>query len=401
MTVPAPTTRRDFLRGRSLAEAATALLPDPDEFPRAAGSADSVNLITASRRAMACRFEIVLPATWPDAIAAASAALDEVERLEDQMTVYNDASEVSRINLLAAATPVPVERRLFELFDTAMRLNAATDGAFDIAAGALVKCWGFFRGPKRLPSPDELSEVMRRVGSNHVVLDRERRTITFDRPGVEINLGAIGKGYALDRAAECLRDDWGFVAALLHGGRSSVLAIGRPSDEEKGVGRLLCEAPSGPSRQKTPDPFFPTTDDGWLVGIAHPWRDGERIATVRLCNQALGTSGATIQWFEANGRRFGHILDPRSGWPAEGQTCVSVIAPTAAEADALSTALFVLGPEKAREFCECRQDVGAVLVSADASNGQVQIETLGLACELVTPCGDSPLDDNGQRTTDD
>ncbi len=378
MPVPAPTTRRDFLRGRSLAEAATALLPDPAECPWGVGSAGGVNLITASRRAMACRFEIVLPAMRRDAIAAASAALDEVDRLEDQLTVYNDASEVSRINLLAAATPVPVEPRLFELFETALRLNGATEGAFDIAAGALVKCWGFFRGPKRVPTAEELSDVMRRVGSSQIVLDRARRTIAFERPGVEINLGAIGKGYALDRAAERLRDDWGVPAALLHGGRSSVLGMGTPGDDV-------------------------STGDGWLVGIAHPWREGERVATVRLCDHALGTSGATIQWFEAGGRRYGHILDPRTGWPAEGQTCVSVIAPTAAEADALSTALFVLGPAKAREFCQRRPDIGVVLVSAVSTDGPVEIELLGLARELATPCNVAQgqlTADNGQLTTD-
>jgi thiamine biosynthesis lipoprotein len=379
MSVPSPTTRRDFLRGRSLADAATAVLPDPGALPPGAGpfgrlgSSDELTLLTASRRAMACRFEIVLPATRRDAIAAASAALDEVDQLEDQLTVYNDDSEVSRINLLAAAAPVPVEPRLFDLFETALRLNAATDGAFDIAAGALVKCWGFFRGPKRVPSADELSDVMRRVGSGHIVLDRERRTMAFDRPGMEINLGAIGKGYALDRAGERLRDDWGVAAALLHGGRSSVLGVGTPGDG--------------------------ATDDGWLVGIAHPWREGERIATVRLRDQALGTSGATIQWFEANGRRFGHILDPRTGWPAAGQTCVSVIAPTAAEADALSTALFVLGPDKAREFCQRRRDVGAVLVSTDGPTGPVDIELLGLA-QLATPCHETHTDDGQWSTID-
>jgi thiamine biosynthesis lipoprotein len=325
---------------------------------------------------MACRFEIVLPATRPDAIAAASAALDEVERLEDQMTVYNDSSEVSRINLLASAAPVPVEGRLFELFESALRLSAATDGAFDMTAGALVKCWGFFRGPKRVPPPDELADVMARVGHGHVVLDRERRTIAFDRFGIEINLGAIGKGYALDRAAERLRDDWNVSGALLHGGRSSVLAVGEPTSEARRA-----------------------TGDGWLVGIAHPWREGERVATVRLCDRALGTSGATIQWFEANGRRFGHILDPRTGWPADSTTCVSVIAPTAAEADALSTALFVLGPAKAREFCNRRADVGAVLVSADCSSGVAEVELLGLARDLATPHDETPDDD--QLNVDD
>ena len=325
---------------------------------------------------MACQFEILLPATTPSAVEAASAALDEIDRLEDQMTVYRDTSEVSRINLRAATTPMHVEGRLFGLFETALRLTEETDGAFDMAAGALVKAWGFFRGPKRVPPPDELASVLERVGSRHVVLDRERRTIEFRRPGVELNLGAIGKGYALDRTAELLRRDWNITAAILHGGQSSVYAIGG----EKGVGSLLCEAPSGPSRQKTPDPFF---SDSWLVAISHPLKPGEQIATVRLRDAALGTSGATMQFFEAGGRRFGHILDPRSGWPADGQACVSVIAPTAAEADALSTAFYILGPDSARDYCTRHPEFGAVVVSSPDSNEPVQVSLFGRAKDLV------------------
>jgi thiamine biosynthesis lipoprotein len=340
----------------------------------------SCPLIAASRRAMACQFEIALPANTPSAVEAASAALDEIDHLEDQMTVYRDTSELSRINLLAAATPVPVEDRLFELFETASRLTNETGGAFDIAAGALVKAWGFFRGPKRVPPPDELARVLERVGSRHVVLDPDRRTIAFRRPGVELNLGAIGKGYALDRAAQILRDDWNISSAILHGGRSSIYAFG--SKGEKGVGSLFRETPVGPSGKKTPDPFF--DDDGWLVAITHPIRPGEQIATVWLRDAAIGTSGATIQYFEANGRRFGHILDPRSGWPAGGQACVSVIAPTAAEADALSTAFFILGLNAARDYCERRPQFGAVVVSMAAASEPVTVRLFGCAENLVT-----------------
>jgi thiamine biosynthesis lipoprotein len=331
---------------------------------------------------MACRFEIVLPATCPRPLEAAAAALDEIDQLEDQMTVYRNTSEVSRINLLAGVTPVPVEERLFGLFETALRLSAETDGAFDMAAGALVKAWGFFRGPKRVPEPEELARVLARVGSRHVVLDRARRSIEFRRPGLELNLGAIGKGYALDRAAERLRGDWGVSAAVLHGGRSSVLALGAPPDGEKGVGNLLPERPGGCFAQKVPDPFFSRPESaGWLVGIAHPTKPGEHVATVRLKDAALGTSGATIQYFEANGRRFGHILDPGTGWPADGQACVSVIAPTAAEADALSTAFFILGPSKAAEYCQRRPEIGAIVVTAAETGDTVHVAMLGRAAD--------------------
>ncbi len=414
MAVPAPTTRRDFLRGRPIAEVVNDLNSDTTDVARSAigtatrPGATSTSLVSVRRRAMACQFEIILPADTPMATEAAIDALDEIDRLEDQMTVYRDTSEISRINLLASLTPVPVEERLFELFETALRLSDETNGAFDMAAGALVKAWGFFRGPKRVPPPHELAQVLERVGSRHVVLDWQRRTIEFRRPGVELNLGAIGKGYALDRATERLQRDWNVTSGILHGGQSSVLAIGSPGGE-KGVGSLLCEAPSGPSRQKTPDSFL---SDGWLVAIAHPTRSNEQVAQVLLRDAALGTSGATIQYFESNGRRFGHILDPRTGWPAatekgtgpicakhppgrsgkldlspfpplDGHACVSVIAPTAAQADALSTAFFILGIDAARHYCDQRPEIGAIVVACPCENEMVEVNLFGCAKHLV------------------
>jgi thiamine biosynthesis lipoprotein len=307
---------------------------------------------------MACRFQILLPATQPAAIQAASAALDLIDDLEDQMTVYGDSSEVSRINLLGAVTAVPVERRLFDLFQIALDVTTETGGAFDMAAGALVKAWGFFRGPKRIPETAQLACVMERVGSRHVKLDPLARTIAFGRVGVELNLGAIGKGYALDRAAELLKCERGVPSALLHAGQSSLLAMGSFDDRDSDA-------------------------KGWLVAIGHPYRPGEPIATVRLRDCALGTSGATVQYFEAAGRRFGHILDPRTGWPCAKKTCVSVIAPTAALADALSTAFFILGPEGAREYCERHADVGAVVVSSDSDAVTASVLLLGRAIGLV------------------
>src|SRR5262249_14969420 len=158
------------------------------------------------------------------------------------------------------------------------------------SAGALIKAWGFYRGPRRVPPEPERRSVLGRVGMRHVVLDPEQRTVRYLRNGLEINLGSIGKGYALDRAARLLREHWNVTAGLLHGGHSSVYAIG-----------------SEPGRA-----------DGWGVGLRHPWDPARRLAVVRLRDRALGTSAATFQYLEYNGRKLGHLLDPRSGWPAEG-----------------------------------------------------------------------------------
>jgi thiamine biosynthesis lipoprotein len=330
--------RRDFLRPRRLAEAAGHVLGALDEAGalKAKKTAEEVALLRFGRRAMATTFEVILPYGTPFAIEAAEAALDEIDRLEAQLTVYRDTSEVSALNRHAATSAVPVEPRLFELLTLAARLSAETDGAFDISVGALIKAWGFYRRRGRVPSAEERAEVRGHIGMRHVRLDPERRTVHFDMPGLEINLGSIGKGYALDRAAGLLRRRWSVRSGLLHGGHSSILALG-----------------SEPGRS-----------DGWAVGVKHPWAQERRLGTVRVRDRALATSAATFQHLEYNGRKLGHILDPRSGWPAEGLASATVLAPTAAEADALATAFFILGADAARAYCERRPDVGAVLLPA-------------------------------------
>jgi thiamine biosynthesis lipoprotein len=167
-----------------------------------------------------------------------------------------------------------------------------------------------------------------------VTLDPHQKTVRYLRPGLEINLGSIGKGYALDRAATLLRDRWQMPAALLHGGHSSVYAIGNQ----------------------------PGCSRGWPIGLADPKEPGRRLAVVWLKDRGLGTSAATFQHLEHQGRTLGHLLDPRTGWPAEGIASATVLAPTAAEADALATAFFVLGVEGAKAYCERHPEVGAVLL---------------------------------------
>jgi thiamine biosynthesis lipoprotein len=283
---------------------------------------------------MATVFEIVLPVGTPNAHLAATAALDEIDRLESQLTVYRDTSEVCAINREAARAPVPVEPQLFQLFLTAQQLTQETEGAFDISAGSLIKTWGFFNGPARIPQKSQRLQALERVGMQHVELNEAAITIQFHRPGLELNLGSIGKGYALDRAAELLRRDWNLTSALLHGGHSSVYAMGSP----------------------------PGNPRGWSAGITHPWQRNRRLATLRLRDQALGTSASTFKHMNWGQKKLGHILDPRTGWPAEGMALTSVIAPNAAEADALATAYYILGPEKSRVHCQCRPRLGALLL---------------------------------------
>lgn len=361
MTTPDRTTRRQFLQGRATdarVDGAQAGPPPPAGGPAVTPSLApplsverSVLVVSVCRRAMACDFEVQLAAgRRDDSMQHVFTALDLVEALEDQLTVYRDQSEVIGINRLAAERPVEVEPRLFALLRLSERLCRETGGALDITAGPLSEAWGFSRRQGRLPSDAEIDAARARVGMHHVVLDDAHRTVAFRRPGVSVNLNSIGKGYALDRMAESLADG-GVDDYLLHGGRSSVLARGgRPG--EQGV--------------------------GWPIGLRHPLRPTERLAEFYLRDQALATSGSATQFFRHRGRQYGHILDPRTGRPAEGIFSATVIAPSAAEADALSTAFYVMGPDAVREYCAGRPEVAAILVCPAHREGAVELATVGL-----------------------
>jgi len=279
---------------------------------------EDLHTLVVGREAMACRFEVAFNAgEVPGATALAIAALDLVEEIEGRISVYRDTSEFARLNATAAAGWQPVSRDVADLLARARELWKVTGGAFDIAAGPLVRAWGFLERQGRTPPAADLAAARERSGMRHVELDREGRRVRFARPGVEINPGAIGKGWAIDRAVDRLSAA-GVRNVLVHGGSSSVRAAG-------------LQGPMLPGRR------------GWRVGLVHPLRPGRRLATITVRDRGLGTSGSGTQFFIDRGRRIGHILDPRTGLPAEGVVSATVIAESAADADALATALFVLG----------------------------------------------------------
>ena len=317
-----------------------------------------VHTLVVGRDAMACRFEVVFNAgEVPEATAIAVDCLDLVEEIENRISVYRETSEFSRLNARAAEGWQPLAADTLELLLLARRLHERTAGAFDIASGALTRVWGFLRRQGRVPSANELVAAREASGMPLVELDVEGARLRFTRPGVELNPGAIGKGWALDRMVERLQDA-GVASGLVHGGSSSVRALGTRADE-----------------------FF--RGGGWPVGIRHPLRPGRRLATVRLTDGALGTSGSGTQFFIDRGRRLGHILDPRSGMPAEGVLSATVIAPTAAEADSLSTALFVLGPAGLDLVAPPGGAVAAVLVVPGEASGAVKVSTANVAGDVV------------------
>jgi FAD:protein FMN transferase len=308
-------------------------------------------LVKATRQAMGSFFEVRLPVHAPGAVELANRALDLIDDLERRLTVYCDDSEVSRLNATAHFGPVAVAPDLFELLERAVAIGEATAGAYDVTAGALSIAWGFFKGPKRVPEPAALAEARARTGQHHLSLDRERRTVAFDRAGVVINLGSIGKGYAIDRAVEQIRDHWWPTSAMVHGGQSSLYAWGSPPGRFGGR---------------------------WPIALRNPFDPSTPLGTIRLRNRGLGTSGASFQRFEMEGRKYGHILDPRTGAPGQGPASVTVLAPTAADADALSTAFYLLGPDAAAGYVERHPDVGAIFVLEGPADGSPRIVMLNL-----------------------
>jgi thiamine biosynthesis lipoprotein len=290
---------------------------------------------------MACEFSILIPPRFTEAWAAGESALAIIDDLEDLLTVYRGDSLMAYVNANAATGPVRVDNRLYQLLKRCVEINAQTGGAFDPTAGALIKAWGFFRGDCRVPSDAERLEALARTGMKHVELDDTESTVCFHVPGLEFNLGSIGKGYAIDRAVARVREAFGIDCLLMQGGLSSLYAIGSPGDDER----------------------------GWPVGVLDPYDLSRRIATLRVKNRGMGSSGTANQYFEADGRRYGHVIDPRSGWPADEWASVTVLAPDAATADGLSTAFFVAGLDKTAEFCQNHRDV-AVLAVQKRRTGQ-------------------------------
>jgi FAD:protein FMN transferase len=270
---------------------------------------------------MACLYAI--DAYGPDADAlprAVDDALDEVDRIDRLMSHYKPESPLSRLNREAGRHPVVVEPELFDFIAEAMRYSRESRGAFDITVGPLMKAWGFFRGDGRVPSEKELAEIRRHVGASHVHLDPAAETIAFDDPGVELDLGGIAKGYAVDRVVSILKARH-VSAALVSAGGSTIYGLGAPPDRE-----------------------------AWDVSIQDPI-DARRVArTVQLKDRALSVAGRSEKWFEAGGVRYSHIMDPRTGRPVQGILSVAVLAPTGTAGDALDDALFVLGVEGCRSY---------------------------------------------------
>ncbi|GAB5443933.1 MAG: FAD:protein FMN transferase [Fuerstiella sp.] len=336
--------------------------PNRREFllPRAADLAAAAvptggSTVRVSSRAMACDFSVILNPEDHDRVTVVGDVLELAHSIESWLSVYRTGSEISQVNRTAASKPVRIRPELFSILQTAQQLHTQTDGAFDIAAGAQIQLWRACRAENRLPTDEEIEQVRLASGSQNIELNEAELTVRFRRSGLLLDPGAIGKGFALDEAAEWLpKLEDAPASYLLHGGHSSLLARGVHNNQ-----------------------------DGWPVGIGNPLFTKKRLGTVLLKDQAMSTSGSNIQFFRVGTRRYGHILDPRTAWPTEGMLSATVFAESAAIADALSTAFFVLGVEKAVKCCDNLRGVGAILIPFPERGKQVTPTIIGVPSERI------------------
>ena len=254
---------------------------------------------------------------------AAAAAFDEVDRLEGELSRFIENSDITRINNLPANQPLRLGLDAFECLQLSCRIYTETNGAFDITVGSLLSLWRNEDGTPRTPSQEELNLARQHTGTHLLQLDEDEHTVRLLAAPIQIDLGGIGKGFAVDRMAELLRE-WSIETALISGGYSSVLALDAPVDTK-----------------------------GWPLTLSNP--DNRKQILARPCLQGRAMSGSGLQ-------KGQHIIDPRTSKPAHGKHAAWASASDAATADALSTAFMVMSPEEIEQYCLHHPEVQAMVI---------------------------------------
>jgi len=318
---------------------------------------------------MATRFEFVLHGNNPVALrAAGEEAIEEINRLEAQLSLYQPSSEIAHVNARAAREPVRVTPGVFALLERAKKLTSETCGAFDITIAPLVRCWGFMGGSGKIPAATELAEARAKVGIHLVHLNRQDFTVRFATEGVMLDLGAIGKGHAIDCASEILREA-GVTSSLLHSGTSTVTAIGNPPGED--TWKIAIENPANRTVR--------TVSTAVADSRVESREEHKPLTTILLKDESLSVSAVWGKSFQADGQTLGHVLDPRTGMPVTGAVLAAVVLPSATETDALSTALLTLGRGAHESLATLHPGIRTLLISE--SDEEYSVETSGFtAC---------------------
>lgn len=265
---------------------------------------------------------------------AIEAVLAEMRHIDESMSTYKPTSEVSEVNAKAADSAMHIGKELFDLLVTAKEYSVITDGAFDITYASV----GYLYDFRKHVHPDEaqIGKALPAVDFRHVLLDSQKQTVQFSRKGVRIDLGGIAKGYSVDRGIDVLKSR-GFTRMYVSAGGDSRIVgdrFGKP----------------------------------WMVGIRDPSKgEGAVITRIPLTDAAISTSGDYERFFEENGVRYHHIIDPHTGHSASKVRSATVIGPNATRTDGLSKTAFVLGPEKAMEIYNRIDDIDAIIVKLDGT----------------------------------
>jgi thiamine biosynthesis lipoprotein len=245
---------------------------------------------------------------------ASEQAFDEVKRLDQMLSNYIPDSELSRVNAEAAEHPVVVSEEFFRLLAACAEYSRKGEGSFDITVGPLMKVWGFYKGSGHLPHRAEIRAAIDQVGYQNVELDAVKRTVRFLKPGMSLDPGGVGKGYAVDKMAAILRAN-GITSALVSGGGSSIYGIGVP----------------------------PTDRRGWYIRIRDPKDERKTAAEVYLEDDSVSTSGNYEKFFRAEGKLYSHIMNPQTGYPAEGTLSVSIVSPRTLDSEVWAKPYYILG----------------------------------------------------------
>ncbi len=280
---------------------------------------------------------------WADDPVKGDAAIDavmaELRRIDNLMSHYKPESQLSQINAHANERPVQVDKELFDLIKLSTHYSQITDGAFDITYASVGYLYDY---PRHIhPTEDQIREKLPAVNWRNMLLDESQHTVRFEHPGMRIDLGGIGKGYAVDRGVEILKARGITHAIVTAGGDSRIIGdrMGRP----------------------------------WLVAIRHPDNPKKVVTRIPLSDTAVSTSGDYERYFDEDGVRYHHIIDPRTGHSASKVRSATVLAPTATQTDGMSKTAFVLGAEKALEIINRMHEYDAVFVLPDGhvlySNG--------------------------------
>jgi thiamine biosynthesis lipoprotein len=265
---------------------------------------------------------------------AIDAVLDEMRHIDESMSTYKPTSEVSQVNAKAADGPLPITKELFDLLTTAKEYSVLTDGAFDITYASVGYLYDF---RKRIrPNEAQITKALPAVDYHHVLLDPKKQTVQFSQKGVRIDLGGIAKGYSVDRGIDVLKS----------------LGITRAYVSAGGDSRIIGDRFGKP----------------WMVGIRDPRKGSDDVITrIPLVDAAISTSGDYERYFEEDGVRYHHIIDPHTGHSASKVRSATIIGPAAIRTDGLSKTAFVLGPDKAMEIYNRIDDIDAIIVKLDGT----------------------------------